>query len=123
MRTLILTAALGAAALSAPAFAQAAGEWTVTVPNIQGGTIETTWTLVDAEGSDSVTITPPAGAPAMESTISEVVVDGGSFSFKRVLTTPQGSIELSYAGTVEGDAMTGAISSSFGENQFTGVRK
>jgi hypothetical protein len=85
-------------------------------------------TISEADGVHAVAFeeAPPAGAPAgppMESTVSDIVIDGNTFTFKRVLTTPQGPFELAYEGTVDGDALTGTATSSFGPIAFTGTRK
>lgn len=127
MRRIAASALALTALLGAPALAQSAGTWATTATTPQG-TFTSTWTLVDGE-TDTIEVADapppgaPAGAPPMESTISDVVIDGGAFSFKRVLTTPQGPIELSYTGTVDGDTMTGSATSSFGAVPFTGTRQ
>ena len=59
----------------------------------------------------------------MPSTISDVVVDGAKFSFKRKLTTPQGEMNLTYTGTVDGDALTAEVGSDFGPITMTGTRQ
>ena len=59
----------------------------------------------------------------MPSTISDVVVDGPKFAFKRKLTTPQGEIQLTYTGTVDGNALTADVGSDFGPMKMTGTRQ
>jgi hypothetical protein len=126
MRRLAVSAFIAAALFGAPALAQSAvGDWaiSVTTPN---GTLETTMMISEADGGYAVAFedpAPPDGQPPMESTVSDVMVDGSTFSFKRMLTTPQGPFELSYSGTVDGDSLAGTASSSFGEIPITGTRK
>mgnify|MGYP000462919371 CR=1 FL=1 len=139
MRAIRLSAALAAAAfISAPALAAdspVVGTW-ATVADTQMGKFEATMTVAETDGGYSVDIVdapmpPPPGAPGgpesapppMESEISDVVVDGSSFSFKRKLTTPQGPMELTYTGTVDGDALTGEANSDFGAIPITGTRQ
>lgn len=64
----------------------------------------------------------PADAPSMESTISDIVINGSDFSFKRSLTTPQGPMDLNYTGSVEGDTLTATVGSQMGEMSVTGTR-
>ena len=59
----------------------------------------------------------------MPSTISDVVVDGPKFSFKRKLTTPQGEMNLTYTANADGNTLTGEIGSDFGPIAMTGTRK
>jgi hypothetical protein len=74
-------------------------------------------TMVDQAPAEGAQAMPP-----MESTISDVHVDGNTFTFKRSLTTPQGPMELAYNGTVTGDALTAQVASSFGNIPVTGTR-
>ena len=59
----------------------------------------------------------------MPSTISDVVIDGPKFAFKRKLTTPQGEMNFTYNGTVEGDSLSGEVGSDFGPIKLTGTRQ
>jgi hypothetical protein len=129
MRRLIASAFVLAALAGAPALAQSAvGDWAISVetPN---GTFESVMMISNTgdayavEFDDPPPPGTPADAPPMESTVSDVVVDGSSFSFKRVLTTPQGPFELTYTGTVDGDSLTGSATSAFGDVPITGTRK
>ena len=122
--------ALGASLIASPAFAQdssVVGTWdTEAVTDF--GTFAATMTF--AETGDGYTIEivdQDAGGGAgpaapTESTISDVVIEGDSFAFKRSMTTPQGAMELSYSGTVEGDTLTASVDSDFGAIPVTGTR-
>lgn len=127
MKTIRLAAfALAATLLSTPALAQESpvlGTWN-TQAVTDFGTFAATMTVMDDEGSYIVTMedVPVEGMPAMEGSISDVVVDGTSFSFKRSLTSPQGPMELAYAGSVEGDSLTATVTSPMGAIPVTGTR-
>jgi len=54
--------------------------------------------------------------------ITEVTLDGNDFSFPLKITVPIGTIEVSYAGTINGDEMTGLVKNPRGEVPFTGIR-
>ncbi len=127
MKTIRLAAfALAASLLSTPALAQESpvlGTWN-TQAVTDFGTFAATMTVMDDEGSYIVTMedVPVEGMPAMEGSISDVVVDGTSFSFKRSLTSPQGPMELAYTGNVEGDSLTATVTSPMGAIPVTGTR-
>ena len=121
----------GATLAAAPALGQASavlGTWNTAV-DVQGQKIEATMTFAAAGDGHSVEIKDgpmpgaPADAPAMESKISDVVIDGAKFAFKRELATPQGTMNLSYSGTVDGDTLTGEVGSDFGPIAITGTRQ
>jgi hypothetical protein len=126
-------AALAAAAslLAAPALAADSpvlGTWDTAV-DVQGQKITAELTVAQAGDGYTVAIKDgpmpgaPADAPAMPSTISDVVVDGAKLTFKRKLTTPQGEMNLTYTASADGDALTGEIASDFGPIALTGTRK
>jgi hypothetical protein len=126
---------IGLAALalcSAPsAWAQAAspvlGTWN-TQAVTDFGTFASTMTVAAAADGYTITLVDapmpgaPADAPPMQSTVSDVVVDGTSFSFKRSMTTPQGAMDLTYSGSVDGNSLTAQVASSFGNIPVTGTR-
>lgn len=123
--------AAGLSLLAAPAFAQSSpvvGSWATAV-DVQGAKIESTMTVAEANGAYTVEIKDgpmpgaPADAPAMESTISDVAVEGSKLTFKRALTTPQGAMNLSYTATADGDKLAGEIVSDFGPIALTGTRQ
>ena len=65
---------------------------------------------------------PPADATPPPTTLSDVKVDGSTFSFKRTIESPQGTIALDYSGSVDGDALTAKAHSDFGDVDITGTR-
>jgi hypothetical protein len=125
--------ALVASALySAPVTAQDSaivGTWDL-VAATQMGEMKSTMTVAEANGAYTVEIAdaPPevgaGGGPEMEfeSSISDIAVDGNAITFKRSLTNPQFSVDLSYELTADGDAVSGKAGSDFGDSAITGAR-
>ena len=93
------------------------------------GTFKATMTIAEANGAYTINIkdvplegAPPA-PPSPPGAVTDVVVDGSQFSFKRKLTTPQGDMTLSYTGTVDGDKLTAEVDTGqFGKIPVTGTR-
>jgi hypothetical protein len=56
------------------------------------------------------------------STITDVVVDGASFSFKRNVTGGQGATLFTYEGSVDGDSLTADVTSQMGDFTLSGTR-
>ena len=79
---------------------------------------------VPRRSSIEITITSDVSLnPAMKRlTIEGITIDGSSFAFARSYGGPQGAFELSYSGTVEGDELTGQVSTSFGDIPIHGTR-
>jgi hypothetical protein len=51
------------------------------------------------------------------------VLDGDKFSYKRTVKTPDGSLVITYPGTVSGDRFTGTVNlGGFAETPYNGVR-
>jgi hypothetical protein len=138
MRKSSIAALLAASCLTfgSPASAQSSpviGSWE-TVADTPIGKLSSRVTF--AKSGDAYTvnikdapIAPPEGAPAgaaaappPESKISDVVVSGNDFSFKRSLTTDQGPMVLTYAGKVDGNKLTAQATSDFGDVPITGSR-
>jgi hypothetical protein len=122
----------GASLLAAPAWAQSSpvlGTWN-TEAVTDFGTFKAKMTV--AQGGSGYTVemidvpqegAPPAPAPSAGS-ITDVVVNGSDFSFKRKLTTPQGDMQLSYTGKVDGDKLTAQVDTGgFGVLPVTGTRQ
>lgn len=127
-------AALAAAAplLAVPALAAdspVVGTW-ATAADVQGQKFESTMTVAEADGGYTIELkdqpmTGPDGQamPPMQSTISDVKVDGASFSFKRTLAFGDMPMELAYSGTVEGDTLSAQVTSPMGAIPVTGTRQ
>ena len=135
MLTTIRFAALvaGASLLAVPALAQSSpvvGKWATAVET-DFGKFEAVMTVAQEGEAYTVAIQDIApqggqgagGGGAMPSTISDVVIEGPKFAFKRKLTTPQGEMNFTYNGTVEGDSLTGEVGSDFGPIKLTGTRQ
>ncbi|MBT2134983.1 hypothetical protein KK137_11620 [Croceibacterium sp. LX-88] len=121
--------ALLAAAPAMAADSPVVGTW-ATEAVTDFGTFKSTLTVAEAADGYQVDIkdvplegAPPA-PPSPPGSISDVVVDGSNFSFKRKLTTPQGEMQFSYTGTVDGDKLTAEVDTGqFGKIPVTGVRQ
>ena len=93
------------------------------------GTFKATMTIAEAEGAYTIDIKDvplegaPPSPPSPPGAVTDVVVDGVMFSFKRKLTTPQGELTMTYTGTVDGDKMAAqADIGEFGKIPVTGTR-
>ena len=92
------------------------------------GTFKATMTIAEADGAYTIDIKDvplegaPPSPPSPPGAVTDVVVDGVMFSFKRKLTTPQGELQMSYTGTVDGDKLTAEVNSQFGKVPVTGTR-
>ncbi len=125
-----VTLALGTALVATPALADhhasIVGSWD-TVTETPMGNFEAGISVDAAEEGYTVAIEdrPPEGGqamPPMESTISNVAVEGSTVTFVRSMETPQGPMELTYTLTADGDALSGEANSSFGAVPITGTR-
>jgi hypothetical protein len=122
----------GATIVATPALAQsspAVGSW-ATEAVTDFGTFKSTITIGQSGGAYTVNMVdvPQAGpdgqpAPAMASTISDVHVDGSSFSFTRTIDFQGMPIVLKYAGTVDGNNLTATANSDFGAIPVKGTRQ
>ena len=122
--------AAAASLMATPALAAdspVVGTWNTEVVT-DFGTFKATMTVAEAAGAYTIDIkdvplegAPPA-PPSPPGAITDIVVDGPKFSFKRKLTTPNGDMELSYTGTVDGDKLTAEVDSAFGKAPVTGTR-
>ena len=93
------------------------------------GTFKATMTIAEADGAYTIDIKDvplegaPPSPPSPPGAVTDVVVDGVMFSFKRKLTTPQGEMTLSYTGAVDGDMLTAEVDTGqFGKIPVTGTR-
>lgn len=122
--------AVGATLLSVPALAQSSpvvGQWATAVES-DFGKFEAVMTVAQEGSAYTVDIqdVQPEGAQGPGPTpgkISDVVIDGSKFSFKRQLTTPQGEMSLNYTGSVEGGTLNGEVGSDFGSMKLAGTRQ
>lgn len=122
----------GASLLAAPAWAQSSpvlGTWN-TEAVTDFGTFKATMTVTEANGAYAIEMkdvpaegAPPPPPPAAGS-ITDVMVSGADFSFKRKLSTPQGDMQLAYTGKVDGDKLTAQVDTGgFGVLPVTGTRQ
>jgi len=113
-------------AFAAPAFGQSfVGQWTATAVT-PGGNVSETLTVVKTAEGYAITAVPvvpvPDGTPKAGPG-TDIVLDGDKFSYKRTVKTPDGSLVITYAGTVSGDKFTGTVNlGGFAEAPYTGVR-
>jgi len=124
-------ALVAAFASAEPATAQSlTGTWTLTSEGGRGGTVTQTLTVTQEGSSLTGTMTFTGGGRrgggggrgAQPVAISEGSVDGSSFRFTVTLAFQGNSVSQVYAGTVDGDSMSGTIEGPFGERPFTGTR-
>jgi hypothetical protein len=113
------------AALAAPAHGQSfVGKWTATATTL-GGPVSETLTVVKTD--DGYAISAKLVEPGREGTPeagpgTDIVLDGDKFSYKRTVTIPEGSLEITYSGMVSGDTFTGTVDLGFAQAPCTGVR-
>ena len=114
------------AAFAAPAFGQSfLGQWTATAVT-PGGNVSETLTVVKSADGFEIKAVLVGGVPVGTSQAGPgtgIVLDGNKFSYKRTVTTPDGSLVITYTGTVSGDTFTGTVNlGGFVEAPYTGVR-
>jgi len=133
-KSILAALVAGSTLVAVPAYAESSpvvGTWN-TQAVTDFGTFKSKMIVTEANGAYTVEMqdVPPEGAPPAEGgggmtagVITEVVVDGTNFSFKRKMTTPQGEMNLSYAGNVDGDNLTAEVDTGqFGKLPVTGTR-
>jgi hypothetical protein len=112
-----------AAPESSPSFI---GEWTATAhaPGGDGSEI-----VKVVKTRDGYAITAKLIGTAAEEGLPEagpgedIVLEGDRFSYKRTLTTPGGTLVITYTGVVSGDTFTGTVDMGvLGSVPYTGVR-
>ena len=125
MRTVRLAALLAATLIAVPASAQSfLGEWraTATVPD---GTISETLSVKKTDQGYSIEssdVQPPSPEGMTAGPGVDIVLEGDTFAYKRVVTTPQGPLEIIYKGTVSGDSFTGSGEITGFSVPYNGVR-
>ena len=110
--------------VGAPAFGQSfLGDWTATATTPAGETSETL-SVTKTAGGYAVTaklVGVPEGTPTAGPG-TDIVLDGDRFSYKRVLSIPDGELVFTYSGTVSGDKFTGTARVGEFEVPYNGVR-
>ena len=104
------------AAVAAP---DVTGTWDI-VEETPQGEMEGVLMIKDAGDGYSGTI----NVADQKSKLQNVMVKGSKVMFDRTVETPNGNLDLSYTGTVDGDKIEGTIDAGqFGEIPFSGTRK
>ncbi len=113
-------AALAISVLFAPSAvaAELAGVWNILTQS-NAGPRKSVLTVDASEAGLSGYIKGERG----EAPIDTIAVDGDSFTFVVQMDTAIGAIDLTYKGTLSGDAMEGTIETPMGSRAFTGTRK
>ena len=112
---------LGLAAMAAigiAAQAEVAGSWALTSEGMRG----TNHSVLTIERTDEGYRGNLEGQRGSRE-LPAITVDGDSFSFELTMQTRMGDIDLSYAGTVTGDTVSGTIATPMGERPFSGTRR
>ncbi len=126
MRVVRVIAFLAATLLAVPASAQSfLGEWRATATVPDGTTISETITVKKAVEGYSIEVNdvqPPSPEGMSAGPGVDIALEGDSFSYKRVITTPQGPLEIIYKGTVSGDTFTGTGEITGFSVPYNGVR-
>ena len=100
------------------AHAELAGAWALTSEGRQGSN-HSVLTVEQTEDGYTGSIAGRRGTRE----VSDLTVDGDSFSFTFMMRAPMGLIELTYNGTVSGDTLSGSISTPVGDRPFSGTRE
>jgi hypothetical protein len=98
-----------AAVVAAPASAQSfVGEWKATAEAPDGQISEKLTVTKTADGYAIVgsDVQPPSPSGTEAGPGTDIVIEGDTFAFKRIVRTPQGDLEIVYRGTVSGDTFT-----------------
>lgn len=125
MRAIALAAALAAFPFAVPAAAQSfVGEWRATA-QVPDGTISETLSVTKTADGYAITskdVTPPSPDGMVAGPGVDIVIEGDTFSYKRIVATPQGDLEIIYKGTVSGDTFTGTGEIGGFSVPYNGVR-
>jgi hypothetical protein len=125
MRSVRLALLVAAATLATPASAQSfLGKWTATAV-APGGAISEEITATRTDQGYEITVTPigerppdlPEAGPGIE-----IVMEGDSFSYKRMVLIPDMEIVVTYVGTVSGDTFTATAEVGGFQVPYLGVR-
>jgi hypothetical protein len=110
-----------AAEATTPSFV---GEWTATAVAPTGNVSETVKVVKAGDGyaiSAKLVVPDPNGNPEAGPG-TDIVLDGNNFIYKRTVTTPNGSLVITYSGVVSGDTFTGTVDLGFAKIPYNGVR-
>lgn len=110
MRILTSSVLLLVAALATPASAPSVlGEWRATAAVPDGQVSETISVQKVAEGYViTVSDTQPPSPPGISAGSGiDIKLEGDTFPYKHIASTPDGEIEIVYTGDVNGDSFTG----------------
>jgi hypothetical protein len=117
---------IAAAVVAAPASAQSfVGEWRATAEVPDGTFISETISVEKLSDGYSITVRdldPPSPDGTTAGPGIDIVIEGDTFSYKRIARTPQGDLEIVYKGTVEGDSFTGTGEIGGFSVPYNGVR-
>ena len=110
--------ALGCSAYGAPALPAAVGSWNLTIETPLG-TQEPTLVV----GGDASALTAMMTSPQGEVEGTDVTWnDDGTLGFTAEIDAGGQQLRMVFTGTVEGDAITGAFATDFGDFETTGMR-
>jgi hypothetical protein len=101
---------VAAAVVAAPASAQSfVGEWRATAQAPDGQISEKLTVTKTADGYSIAgsEVQPPSPTGIEAGPGVDIVIEGDTFAFKRIVKTPQGDLEIVYKGTVSGDTFAG----------------
>ena len=111
-------------ALATPALAQSlVGQWKATAHSPGGDTSEIlSVARTDAGYAINARLVDPAPGAPEAGPGTDIALNGDNFSYKRKVTTPDGSLTITYSGVVSGDTFTGVADLGFGQAPYTGAR-
>ena len=93
------------------------GKWSITMQSPMGAR-DVNAEFAAAGGTLSGNFAGPQGSAPVVGTI-----DGDAVTFAATVAGPMGELELKFAGTVDGDAMSGNVQfGAFGSGPFTGTK-
>ena len=136
MKVRILLAAVATVLLTlvapTPAVAQVAGTWVLSAEGPRGSLMMTLVLEVEEQGLEgTLTMQPRGGGPRgggprggspPQMVLSDGAVEGASFSFTVTMSMRGNSITQEFSGSVDGDEMSGTITTPRGERPFSGTR-
>lgn len=136
MKVRILVAAVATVLLTlvapTPAVAQVAGTWVLSAEGPRGSLMMTLVLEVEEQGLEgTLTMQPRGGGPRgggprggspPQMVLSDGAVEGASFSFTVTMSMRGTSITQEFSGSVDGDEMSGTITTPRGERPFSGTR-